>query len=186
MDLTAKEWITLVGIPLVVSLAANVLTPLVQRILRSGSTAATKGANNAADKLLKVRVSQIDAEIREIERLRDNPEEVIKLLEGSVIFSQMSLWALLLSPIAAVLFSKLSPYLPWLYSNPTFTAASLIAAVAAAGPLQATIYASIVQRKLKKVRDSSNRLDQLNAEKKRVLALLGVKPAADSSQAIQQ
>lgn len=155
MDLTAKEWMTLVGVPLVVSLAANIITPLVQRLLRSGGTVAIKRANNASDKLLKLRVSQIDAEIQEIERLRDNPEEVIKLLEGSVIFSQMSLWALLLSPIAAAIFSKLSPYLPWLYRNPTFTAASLIATVAAAGPLQAAIYASVVQRKLKKVRQSS-------------------------------
>lgn len=181
MELTTKEWLTLVGIPLAVSLAANVLTPAVQHLLKASGHLALRKTSAASYKLIEVRIKQIDTEIAEIERLRDTPRELIQLLEGSVIFCQLSLCALLLSPLVAYLVSKLSPYLPWFYSNPLFAGTSVIAAIAAAGPMQAAIYASVVQHKLKKVRQSENRLAKLRAEKDQALSMLQPAKQAEGS-----
>jgi hypothetical protein len=164
MELTNQEWLTLIGIPLVVSIAANILTPFVRKGISSSGKSLLKGATGSSNALIALKEGEIKKEIHELEKLRDNPEALIDLLDGSIQFSKNSLWALLLSPVFAFIISQFSSHLPWLYSNPTFTGASVIAAIAAAGPFQAAIYASIVQRKLKKVRQSEVHIATLKAQ----------------------
>jgi hypothetical protein len=164
MELTIQEWVTLIGIPLGVSIAANILTPFVRKAIKSSGKSFLKGATGSSNALIAFKENQIKKEIHELEKLRNNPEALIDLLDGSIQFSKISLWALLISPVFAFILSQFSPHLPWLYSNPAFTGASVIAAIAAAGPFQAAIYASIVQRKLKKVRQSETHIATLKAQ----------------------
>lgn len=164
MELTSQEWVTLIGIPLAVSIAANIITPLVRKTINSGGKSLLKEARGSSIALISFKEEEIKKEIRDLENLRANPEALVDLLNGSIQFSKISLWALLLSPVFALIISYFSPHLPWLYSNPAFTGVSVIAAIAAAGPFQAAIHASIVQRKLKKVRQADVNICTLKAQ----------------------
>lgn len=59
MELTSQEWVTLIGIPLAVSIAANIITPLVRKTINSGGKSLLKEARGSSIALISFKEEEI-------------------------------------------------------------------------------------------------------------------------------
>jgi hypothetical protein len=175
MTLTTNDLLTVIAIPFIVSIIANLVTPTFRRWFAAGIAKSARTTNVIGLRLLVVRKKQIEKEIAEINEYAD-PKRATDLLDGALTFAKVSLWILLLSPLLGSTLRVLAPYLPdflpSIYKLPEVAFALTVGSLAAAGPFQAAIYCSIVQRKLKKSRNATALIQRLNSEKADIIATL--------------
>jgi hypothetical protein len=187
IKLSGDEWRTLVVIPAVVSLAVNLFTPLAQRAATSLLVKAAGRAHGGLSWLLKVRIRQIGDELTELRTLHSSTDALLAHYQSTVRYLSFGLWTLLLSPllglIAQALASKYAHHLPWIYGElfaiPGAAFVSVVAALFAAGPFQATLYSSLIKRKLKKLATDPEALfATLEKERSTIQSLLTTEPSA--------
>jgi len=181
MKLSGDEWRTLVVIPAVVSLAINLCTPIVRRGVTSLLVKGASHMQGGMSSLLKLRIRQINEELAEYQKLSTSHSALLEHYQSSVFFMGWSLWILLLSPVVGLivqaLASRYAHFLPsvWgeFFAIPGAAFAAVIGAMFAAGPFQATVYSSLLRKKLKHVAtDPAALKTKLELERAKIEALL--------------
>ena len=181
MKLSGDEWRTLVVIPAVVSLAINLCTPVVQRAATSLLVKSARHMHGGMNSLLRLRIRQINTELAEFQKLSTSHSALLEHYRMSAFFMSWGLWMLLLSPVVAMIAQALAfryaHLLPWVWGElfviPGAAFAAVIGTMFAAGPFQATLYSSFLQRKLKQIAtDPTGYIFKLEMERTKIEMLL--------------
>ena len=155
-----EYWETLILVPFVVSIVANLCTPFSRRIIVAFVASAVKGGNKALYGMVLLRIRQIESEVNEVEKFICEPLEILKHYRSTLCTVNFGLWTLLLSPIIAACVQQLAIkygyYLPGqvgkFLSIPGVVFALTIGALFSAGPFQTAMYSLYISRRLKKNR----------------------------------
>lgn len=163
--MSKTETLSLIVIPFVVSIVANMFTPTFQRLLAFVAIRSVKATSASGIYLLKVREKQILEEISEIRELSSNIKSLLDKYENAVFFMGFSLWVLLLAPLFGLAAGfLLHSFLPDPFGRPIFIAIGVCAGVVGAGPLQAALYSIFSFRRVRRLKSPDAAIEKLSEE----------------------